>query len=433
MTLICGRAKLLKKFIFALRAIMLKIIFVFCWLVTGCTKPSLEQYRYKLSLTSQVHESAREIKLLESQLTSDPQNPTFKTELAEAYFNEAKKTGQDEFLQQALKLTETSLENPSLKMIKARILENHHQFQSAVRISQEVLTKAPQSRTALKTLVTSHLALGNLSEASKFASVLVSAFPRTGTFSLRGLVHLSMGRSREGVFDLQRALEVEDLGEEQDSSWARCLLARYFLSQGQLREAHFLLDEALRITPQSAFAMDLKGQAYAIDKEFESAGNMFERAFSVSRQLVHLRHQAELNLQADKPQLASDLLSQVEKLIRQELSMNRNDHRLELVKVLLRRKTGKDVMEAQELLKQELLVRQSAEVFYLLAQAYADSEQWPLAQAEIENALRSGAKESRYYLLAASIYQNQRNEGRAQLYKDLAELSGLTKEAGTFL
>ncbi|HXH32304.1 MAG TPA: tetratricopeptide repeat protein [Bacteriovoracaceae bacterium] len=376
-----------------------------------------QSYRYKLPVNIATQEVFAP--------SGDLNNHSYLIEKGEHEFKLARRTGDEEKLQQAEELAKKSLTllpkgNQHAKLLLAQVIETRHQFAQAITLAEEALTETPGSRKAHLILITSHLALGNLEQASTYADQLIKDFPRVGTLSLRGLVLLSQGRDEEAVFDLKKSIEVEDLGETAESTWARCVLARHLLERDQDEDANFLLTEALRITPESPLALDLMAQILAQKGEYEKSHQFFDRAFATSRQLAHLRHQAELNDQTGKRTLALDQWGQVEKLIREELAEKRFDHRIDLAKVLLMRKAGGDLREAVSLILQELELRQNSETYYLLARGYFDLGFNQQALTSMLAFHRKGPRSGRAYLLTAEIYQKDGNKKRAEVYSNLA-------------
>jgi Tfp pilus assembly protein PilF len=85
-------------------------------------------------------------------------------------------------------------------------------------------------------------------------------------------------------------------------------------------------------------------------------------------------------------------------------------------------------------LKDEIEVRKNADTIFLLALTYKELNQWAQARDSVESLLRTGASQSRYYLLASTVFLNLGNISKAKLYNDLAiGLDPLAKERLIFL
>ena len=389
------------------------------------TNHSREAYRYRLPVGSAAMNLEQYAILIQKRLDSTPSNYLDLAALAEVHLTLGQRTGDAAHFAAALEMAQKSLKilavnNTSAEMVLAHILENQHRFEEAVQSAEKILEHSPNALGPYSILITSHLAKGDLVKAQNFADILVQRSPRTGALALRGLVLISAGRVPEGVFDLEKSLVVEDIGEEADSTWARCILARHFLSRGRVGAADDLLKEALRITPNFPLALDIQAQLRARTGDFKSSEELFDQAFSQSRQIVYLRHAAELDQMTGRLELANDRWGQAEKLIRLDLDQGLYGHRLELAKILFRRAGVGDFKQALELCLAEQSVRQSADSHFMLASIYfALGETKPAAEFVLK-ALRTVAHESRVYALSSSIFQSMGLTERAYLYYKLA-------------
>ncbi|MCZ0899539.1 hypothetical protein ON021_06450, partial [Microcoleus sp. HI-ES] len=108
---------------------------------------------------------------------------------------------------------------------------------------------------AIALSVTSHLAMGKVSEANAAAEALVNRIPNLGSLTLRALVRESQGRDAEVVQDYRQAMAAEEPGEVAGSARARSLLGRFYARRGQFVQAKALFLEALRLVPRYPLAL----------------------------------------------------------------------------------------------------------------------------------------------------------------------------------
>lgn len=396
----------------------------------GC-QSTQEKYRYKLPLLKKVQE-----KLIQPNVKLAPGDLFSQMALADYFFADYKLNGNQLSLSKSQELSEQILIKnknymPAL-LILAKTNEDRHHFADAIAHAMNVYSKNPKHKEALSTLVTANLALGKIQEAVTFADQLAALYPRTGVLAMRGLAYLSQGREEEGVFELEHAIALEDLGEEKDSSWARCILGRHLMNKNMMKDAEFLFQEGVRIVKDSPFCLDMLGQLHAINGDFEKSSSSFEKAFSSSRQIAHLRHQAELNDFIGKKQLALDQWMQVEKLVTQEMDQGRMDHNMELAKVLIRRHLPGDGLKATKLIVEELRVRQNPQTYYLLALSEYGNKNLPGAIAAAIASLQTGEKKRETFELLMTLYREKKNEKKAMFYEALIK-SGDSKKKPLFL
>ena len=356
-------------------------------------------------------------------------------DLGKLYIGEAKRTGDLKWYDQAEGVAHQSLSamktsNPHAKMVLAQVEESRHQFPRAIDLADEVLREKPSHLGALSVLITSNLALGNLAEASHSAERLVNARPDLSAYSQRALVMAALGRNEEAVFDFRTGLSVEDFGEAQESAFVRALLARTYLRHGNLTAADEAAREALRIIPDYPLALDLVGQVQEQTGDFQTATRSFDQAFTQSRQLLYLIHEARAASHGDTPALGPQLWAQAEALARSEVKNNQYGHRLDLCRILLdAAPSAERAKEAVDLARQEIELRQNAEVYFVLARALLQSGELVAARRAIQEALLSGAQEAEYFSVAAQIEKKLSNPSRANFYlKRAAETNPLGSE-----
>jgi tetratricopeptide (TPR) repeat protein len=282
------------------------------------------------------------------------------------------------------------------------VAEARHRFDRAINLAREV-EREGKRKEALSLLSTSYLALGNVTEAERLSNQLVSVRPALMSYALRGLARAGRGDDRGAEADLERAIAAEDLGEAQDSAWARCLLARHHLKYGELSEARELLQEALSIVPGYHFALDLEGQLDLQQGDYRLAARHFGEAFASSKQVVYLRHSAQALVRKGNAEAAEKLRAEAERILREELASGEYGHRLELAALLLDRGEAKDAREAAALAEAEWAARPSAETGYVLARARAAEADWAHADAVIETVLAGGIKDPRFFEACGEI------------------------------
>ncbi len=353
----------------------------------------------------------KQIEFIQKKLVVSPDSALNLSMLASLYVSQAKLTGDDAFYDKAEALAKRSLQllpsfNGTAKLTLASIAEARHQFKEAVRLAIEV-QQENKGTEGLAILVTAYLALGELKEAANVVNRLSDTYPTLKNLSLKGLVLIAQGKGEEGELTLGRAIALEDLGEEENSAWVRCLLGRYYLNQNRLSEAQRLFKESLRIIPQYHFASYLFGELEIARKRYAAAAAHFFNAFTSSRQVTYLRYYGKALRLDEKIELARTIEDEVEKTLREELKTGSYGHRLELAQFLLDRGQEKDIQEAIHLAEEELQVRKSAQSWYVLALAYSRAQKWPQAKEALRPVLDSGVQEPRYQRLKAEIEQSR--------------------------
>ncbi len=382
--------------------------------------PAAVHYHYsypKRTPGSADSEAAGVIAALEEKIARPQPSAIELAELADLYFARGMQTGDRQASARAEELAARSLAllpwPNSSALTLAKLKNARHEFRESIRIAREVLGKGGSGARAV--LVSSHLALGELTLAAEYAEAAVTARPDSGAYLLRALVLEAQGRDQEAAFDFTRAASGEDHGAAAESARVRALWGRFLMRRGKLDGAAALYDEALRIQPDFPLALGLRGELLLRRGEFAAAQKDFEQAFQVSRQVRYLMDEARARqLKGDRAG-ASAIRTQVERLVRAELAGSGFGHRLDLAEVLIDSGRVEALAEAVELARAEVAARPSADARFQLARALYRKGDQKAAQEQIRAILSSGAREAEFYELAARV-----DSARATLYRKLA-------------
>lgn len=371
-------------------------------------EPLRELAHYKFDGPQPVgHDLATTIKGLEKRVADKTASAFDLGDLAEDYVKRALIAGDPDDFKRARGLVDESLRqlptgNGAI-LIRAKIANAHHEFREAITIAEEFLKQRP-SEGAEMILATAYLALGELPAANAAVESAVANKGDPGAYLMRGIVLEAEGREAEAAFDFRHAIELESAGDIEEAARTRALWGRFLLRRGDLDGAKIVLDEALRIAPDTALALAYRAELALRTGQLDRAKQGFERAFVVSRQVRYLIDLARAQELAGDKAGADSSRAQVEKLVREDLAENGVGHKLDLVEVLTDRGTAKDLAEAITLGKEELEHRPSANTHFQLARAlYRGGAQLDDARAQIQAALASGVRDARIYELAARL------------------------------
>ena len=189
-------------------------------------------HTYRLPIENASSSFENEFKAAQKLVDGDPKNIQPLNQLAELYYVRGRRTGDANDFSESRRLAEvslklTSVNNSQAQLILAKVASTQHRFNEAISIAQSLLGEKGTKASAFEVLISSYVAIGELSKASEAADVAVVQNPRIRNLALRSLVLFAQGRDEEAVFDLEKGFAVEDLGEGPDSAWARCLLASH--------------------------------------------------------------------------------------------------------------------------------------------------------------------------------------------------------------
>ena len=379
--------------------------------------PAVVHYKLAIPPASETSDLEATIDALEQRIRDKIASPFDLADLAEAHFQSAQLSGDQEELDRAEALARQSLAilpyPNGVAVVLAKIESSRHEFREAIRIADAYVAHKP-SASAEIVLASAHLALGELDQASDAADKAVAMKPDASSYLMQALVLQARGRDVEAASSFTRAVEHELPGDVQESARARALWARFLIRRGELGGARMLADEALRIVPDHPLALAQKAEIALRTGKLKEARDGFERAFATSRQVRYLIDYARAQELSKDASGAASSRAQVEKLIRAELGTRGTGHKLDLVEVLTDRGTAADLALAIELGRQELAHRPSADTRFQLARAMYRSGDRNEAKRLIEAALATGVHDARLYELAARVETGPRKDEYAK-------------------
>ncbi|MGE0401865.1 MAG: hypothetical protein AB7T06_34500 [Kofleriaceae bacterium] len=389
---------------------------------TSSLSPTIDQvrYRFTISETTAAIDPLASIPELEARVAAPTASAFDLADLANLHLHRATLAGDPADLARAEELARRSLAllpSPnSAPLTLAHIATARHEFRSAIQLARDYLAKTG-SPSAYTILTTSYLALGELPAAAESADMHVTEKPSSSAYLMRALVFAAQGRDAEAAYDFARAVVVEDFGDPKEATRLRTLWGRFLLRRGDTAGAELLFGEALRITPEDPLALAQRAELALRTGHARDARDLFERAFTASRQVRYLIDLARAQeLSSDVPS-ATATRSQVEKLVRAELASSGTGHALDLVEILVDRGAPADLEEAIAVGVAEVARRPSADVRFQLARAYHRAARPREGLVQVRAALATGVRDARIYELAARLEAAMGNAPRADMYR----------------
>jgi tetratricopeptide (TPR) repeat protein len=385
--------------------------------------PSTSQVRYRFDSPSQADPRTEIEQAIRDGEMRASRDPIEMTELANLYFVRAQIDGERRDFDAAERLAHESLAllpaPNGAAMTLAKLANARHQFREAIELAHKY-----QGRNAVAvpmTLATAYLALGELPRAAAAADEAVAAKPTPSTYLERALVRQAQGRDADAAADFANAVRVEDYGDVLESARVRALWARFLVRRGNYESAREVIDEALRLAPGNALAVSIRAELELRTGDAKRARADLEAAFLAQHQVRYMIDQARA-LEVGGDRVGADKLRRTaEGIVREDLATNGVGHRLELVELLVDRGDPAGIAEAVAVGRDELARRPGAESYYQLARALARDGHMDDANAQVQAAIASGAREPQYYELASRIANRRGDAVSAGFYAQLAD------------
>lgn len=389
-------------------------------------------YLYTFSVLS-INEEKRDrdfVNGVDSYLKKIKWNPTDHRSMAmlsRLYLERAKELDSKEYYLQAARYAYRSiailpLYSPAAYFVLADIALVDHEFEKALHYAQIILTqKKSNSPEASLILAKSHFALGNFEQAMIFADELIALFPSEKAYTLRATILAGQGRDLEAMNDFEEAIKLlED--DPVQASYTRAAYARFLISRsaqkGNLATAKNLLEEALRITPHSSFALELMGSLYEKEKKFQDAVKYFKLGFKQSKQIIFLFKEAKSYQLAGNTELASTLFAQTESLLRPDLKNAKSTSTIDLIRLLLERGRESDFSESLRLATREKNLRPTPEALILYSWALEVNGHLLEARKSLRGMLARNIHGEEVLKRAAIVETKLNNQNLANIYKN---------------
>ncbi|AFZ09251.1 Tetratricopeptide TPR_2 repeat-containing protein [Oscillatoria nigro-viridis PCC 7112] len=388
-------------------------------------------YRYHFSESlrnnpNQKEAIQQEIAFYQQRLAVDSRSGLNRAALAGSYLKMARATGEGGWFLLAEQAAQRSIadlpfDNKGALLVLARIAEARHDFATALRLAKQV---GSDNEDAIALEVTSHLAMGKVSEANAAAEALVNRIPNLGSLTLRALVRESQGRDAEVLQDYRQAMAAEEPGEVGGSARARSLLGRFYARRGQFVQAKALFLEALRLVPRYPLALiyladletrqgnyrEAEGYYSKISAYSGGAATLFDR--TVDRGMARVKE-----LQGDAIE-SRRLRDKAEAGLRQEQALGSRGfgHRRDLASLLLEKGRSQDVAEALALMQEEVKIRRDAAGLDTLAWALSAAGEWQKADRVMAEIRKSGIRDAGMFYRAGAIARTLGKDAESRAY-----------------
>ncbi|MBD1914373.1 MULTISPECIES: tetratricopeptide repeat protein [unclassified Phormidium] len=337
------------------------------------------------------------ISFYQGQVQKNPTDGLDQATLANLYIQMARATRNDSWYLLAEKSAQQSLanlpfDNQGAILALAKIAEAQHDFKTAVSLAESVGT--PE---ALGLVITSKLAMGQVSEAQPLTNALAEQYPSLGSLTLKALAHKAQGQDDQALSAFQRAIAAEEPDNPAGSAQTRVFLGRFYAQRGDYKTAQALYDEALKIVPNHPLAHLQLAELATVQGQYRRAKHHYHEVGGPTA--LH----GLARIEALRGRTATEDWNVAETELRRNVEGNALGHRRDLAHLLLERGDPADVAEAVALMETETANRRDAETLDILAWALGAADRLPEAQQVIQEALDQGVRSAAIAYRAGEI------------------------------
>lgn len=249
---------------------------------SGTKIPELKERSKQISGTTEWLNTKAAIEGLLAKLRANPDDDKSKLNLALAYIQESRVTGDHayydkaslELINQLLKKDE---KNFDAVCAKATVLLSQHHFSEALAEGQKSIQLNPYSAFGYGILTDANLELGNYYAAIKMADEMNSIRPDLRSYSRISYLREIYGDPNGAREAMKMAVQAGTPGLEQ-TEWCRVCYGKLFELNGDLGHAREQYESALGFRPDYAYALAGLGRIEKANGNFQKAIEYFSKA-----------------------------------------------------------------------------------------------------------------------------------------------------------
>jgi tetratricopeptide (TPR) repeat protein len=260
--------------------------------------PAYKDRQGSIAMAGEWLNAKKAIEGLVATIEQNPENNKARLNLAQAYIQEGRTTGDHGYYDKAaIELLDEVIKNEPANFeaicCKATVLLSQHHFSEGLQLANSALVINPSSAFIYGILCDANLELGNYEEAIKMADKMNSVRPDIRSYARISYLREIYGDVPGAISAIKLAVAAGYPGLEQ-SEWTRCVLAHLYESRGDLDSAEYEYNIALRNRPNYAFAIAGLGKIAKAKGNYKEAIQYFEKAkdmiieFSFSDELSDL-------------------------------------------------------------------------------------------------------------------------------------------------
>ena len=428
----------MKKLLFPLIIVALLVTLGFVYKKYETKKdetPQLKNRAVNVSLNSEWLNTKQAIEGLLDKIRRHPNDLKSKTQLAMAYVQESRISGDHAYYDDAsLKLISQVLEkepnNVDALSVKATILLSQHHFADALLVAKDLTVKNPDAAFTYGLLCDAYVELGNYEEAVKAADRMNEIRPDLRSYSRISYLREIHGNYKGAKEAMELAVKSGVIGMEQ-TEWCRTQLGKLCEMTGDIEAADRHYQMALSARPDYAYALAGLGRLARQKGNYTEGATYLESAIKNMKDPAFYEELSDIYVLQNQRVKAEDAAKTVIQLLggnhadtthqQSDANMPQHGHysAKELAEASL--KIG-DLSHAIDYATFEYGIRpDNIDINELMAWVYFKNGEYGKAVFNIEKALRTGSQKPTLLWKAGNIYlkNNQTEKGNALINKAL--------------
>ena len=244
--------------------------------------PDLKERDIKVALDGEWLNTKAAVATLMDKIKVNPNDNKSKLQLAMAYIQEGRTTGDHNYYDEAsIKLLNQILvaepQNFDAQCCKATVLLSQHHFQDGLTIAAEAVKINPNSAFVYGILCDANLELGHYDEAVQMADKMVAMRPDLRSYTRVSYLREIFGDYKGAIEAMEMATKSGYPGLEQ-TEWTRCQLGLLYENIGDTTMAAQQYKKALSARENYPYALMGIGRLEKKKKKYNTAITYFEQA-----------------------------------------------------------------------------------------------------------------------------------------------------------
>ena len=364
--------------------------------------PTLQNRSEKqtISTSSEWLNTKAAIESLLDQIRRHPDDKKAKLQLAMAYVQESRVTGNHAYYDEAaFKLVSQVLEKEPTNYdglcVKTTILLSQHHFADALTAANDFVKLYPDAAFGYGLLTDANLELGNYAEAIKACDKMNAIRPDLRSYSRAAYLREIYG-DYAGSKDVMSMAVKSGVPALEQTEWCRVQLGQLYEKTNDLKHAEELYQQSLVLRPDYAYALAGMGRLAMKKGNYTEGVTLFEKAASQTSDFAFQEHIIDCLEKIDPKkaqEAAQKLIIELQKHATDEKANAEKGHYADKELAYIYLKTG-DTKSALEHATREWLRRpENIETNECLAWVYFKNNDFAQAKMYIERAAKTNSKD----------------------------------------
>ena len=325
-------------------------------------------------------------------------------QLASAYMQKARETGNfsinanaDEAINRSLSVEQDNYDGLKLR---AKLQLTYHRFAEALNTARRAESLRNDDHDVWGLITDALVELGDYPNAVKSAQKMVDLRPDSSSYARVSYLRSLHGDADGAIYAMSAALKSTDPNDLEGIAWCRVQLGNELMNTGRLEAAERQFDQALHTFPNHHLALQAKARARVAAGDLQAAVAIYEQQQAKSESADVAQALGDVYQQLGREDAARAAYQRFETLERENATIERSwrhmlnywlDH-------------DQNVQEALNLAKHEYAMRKDIFTCDSLAWALFKNGLMKDAKNRIDEALRTGTKDTRINYHAGIIY-----------------------------